>query len=193
MVFPGGTPIAGAVSRLADIGSRLADLPGTGVLTVLASLAVGVVLANFLVRLIGRPVARRVSRQSVAQTIVRGVRVGTIAASVLVGLGAGLADVGLPVVSGMAAGVDGALTVDMPPEEAAEWTQPFPGAGLAPILLAAPTTSSTLLVTLIFALLTEELTIYLTTNGFISSAITTALCPLLGCNPVVKRRSWGKL
>ncbi|MDB9249955.1 mechanosensitive ion channel family protein [Halorubrum ezzemoulense] len=88
MVFPGGTPIAGAVSRLADIGSRLADLPGTGVLTVLASLAVGVVLANFLVRLIGRPVARRVSRQSVAQTIVRGVRVGTIAASVLVGLGA---------------------------------------------------------------------------------------------------------
>jgi tryptophan synthase alpha chain len=40
-----------------------------------------------------------------------------------------------------AAGVDGVLTVDMPPEEAAEWTRPFPEAGLAPILLAAPTTS----------------------------------------------------
>ncbi|MEF8792975.1 tryptophan synthase subunit alpha [Thiohalorhabdus sp.] len=42
----------------------------------------------------------------------------------------------------VAAGVDGALTVDMPPEEAADWTRPFPEAGLAPILLAAPTTSA---------------------------------------------------
>jgi tryptophan synthase alpha chain len=41
----------------------------------------------------------------------------------------------------VAAGVDGALTVDMPPEEAGEWARPFPEAGLAPILLAAPTTS----------------------------------------------------
>ncbi|RLM68777.1 mechanosensitive ion channel family protein [Halorubrum sp. Atlit-26R] len=88
MVFPEETPIAGVVSRLAGLGSRLADLPGTSVLTVLASVAVGVVVANFLVRLIGRPVARRVSRQSVAQTIVRGVRVGTIGAALLVGLGA---------------------------------------------------------------------------------------------------------
>lgn len=40
------------------------------------------------------------------------------------------------------AGVDGALTVDMPPEEAAEWTRPFAEVGLAPILLAAPTTSA---------------------------------------------------
>ncbi|MFB6260873.1 MAG: tryptophan synthase subunit alpha, partial [Thiohalorhabdaceae bacterium] len=40
------------------------------------------------------------------------------------------------------AGVDGALTVDMPPEEATEWARPFPDAGLAPILLAAPTTSA---------------------------------------------------
>ena len=88
MVFPEATPIAGTLSRLAGLGSRLADLPGAGVLTVLASVAVGVVVANFLVRLIGRPVARRVSRQSVAQTIVRGVRVGTIVASLLVGLSA---------------------------------------------------------------------------------------------------------
>lgn len=42
----------------------------------------------------------------------------------------------------VAAGVDGVLTVDMPPEEAREWTRPFPEAGLAPILLVAPTTST---------------------------------------------------
>jgi tryptophan synthase alpha chain len=41
----------------------------------------------------------------------------------------------------VAAGVDGVLTVDMPPEEAEEWVRPFSEAGLAPILLAAPTTS----------------------------------------------------
>jgi tryptophan synthase alpha chain len=40
-----------------------------------------------------------------------------------------------------AAGVDGVLTVDMPPEEAAEWGRPLAEAGLDPILLAAPTTS----------------------------------------------------
>ncbi|ELZ46823.1 MscS Mechanosensitive ion channel [Halorubrum distributum JCM 9100] len=88
MVFPEGTPIAGVVSRLAGLGSRLADLPGAGVLTVIASVAVGVAVANFVVRLIGRPVARRVSRQSVAQTIVRGVRVGTIGVALFIGLSA---------------------------------------------------------------------------------------------------------
>ena len=88
MGFPAVAAVAGIASRLAGLGSRLAGLPGTNVLIVAASLAVGVVVANFLVRLIGRPVARRVSRQSVAQTIVRGVRVGTIAAALFVGLNA---------------------------------------------------------------------------------------------------------
>jgi small-conductance mechanosensitive channel len=88
MVFRDGTAVVGVISRAAEVAARLADLPGAGLLTVVASLAVGVVLANFLVRLIGRPVARRVSRQSVAQTIVRGVRAGTIGAALLVGLGA---------------------------------------------------------------------------------------------------------
>ena len=88
MSFPEGAAVAGVASRLAGLWSRIADLPGTNLLIVVASLAVGVVLANFLVRLIGRPVARRVSRQSVAQTIVRGVRAGTIGAALLVGLGA---------------------------------------------------------------------------------------------------------
>ncbi|MFA9460798.1 tryptophan synthase subunit alpha [Thiohalorhabdus methylotrophus] len=40
-----------------------------------------------------------------------------------------------------AAGVDGLLTVDMPPEEAGEWYGPLPEAGVAPIMLVAPTTS----------------------------------------------------
>ncbi|GAA0717550.1 small-conductance mechanosensitive channel [Halorubrum trapanicum] len=88
MVFPEGTPISGVVSRLAEIGSRLGNLPGASLLTVVASVAVGVVVANFLVRLIGRPVARRVARQSVAQTIVRGVRAGTIGVALFVGLDA---------------------------------------------------------------------------------------------------------
>jgi small-conductance mechanosensitive channel len=88
MVFPEGASIAGLVSRLTGLVSRIANLPGAEVLTVALSVAVGVVIANFLVRLIGRPVARRVSRQSVAQTIVRGVRVGTIGVALFVGLDA---------------------------------------------------------------------------------------------------------
>ncbi|TKX75147.1 mechanosensitive ion channel family protein [Halorubrum sp. GN11_10-6_MGM] len=88
MGFPAVAAVAGIASRLDGLGSRIAGLPGTNVLIVVASLAIGVVVANFVVRLIGRPVARRVSRQSVAQTIVRGVRAGTIAAALLVGLSA---------------------------------------------------------------------------------------------------------
>ena len=70
----------------ADWVSRLGGIPGSRLLLVLISVAIGVVASKFLVRLIGRPVARRVSRQSVAQTIVRGVRVGTITLSFLIGL-----------------------------------------------------------------------------------------------------------
>ncbi|GAB7008633.1 mechanosensitive ion channel family protein [Halorubrum trueperi] len=71
---------------VADWASRLAGIPGSGLLFVLFSIAAGALVSKFLVRLIGRPVARRVSRQSVAQTIVRGVRVGTITLSTLIGL-----------------------------------------------------------------------------------------------------------
>ncbi|ELZ42086.1 mechanosensitive ion channel family protein [Halorubrum tebenquichense] len=95
MVFQEVTPVPGIAPRLSGvgewlvgIGERLAALPGASLLTVVAAVAVGVVVANFLVRLIGRPVARRVSRQSVAQTIIRGVRVGTIGLALLVGLDA---------------------------------------------------------------------------------------------------------
>ena len=64
----------------------LAGIPGIRLLVVALSVAVGAVLARFVVRIIGRPVARRFSRQSVAQMIVRGVRVGTITFAFLFGL-----------------------------------------------------------------------------------------------------------
>lgn len=41
------------------------------------------------------------------------------------------------------AGVDGVLTVDLPPEEAAELAEPLKAAGIATIFLLAPTSSST--------------------------------------------------
>ncbi|MWV64696.1 mechanosensitive ion channel [Halorubrum sp. JWXQ-INN 858] len=64
----------------------LAEVPGVRVLFVVLCVVVGAVFARFLVRLLGRPVAQRFSRQSVAQTIIRGVRVGTIGSALLFGL-----------------------------------------------------------------------------------------------------------
>src|SRR6056297_568911 len=88
MAQPAGVaPILGQLlDPVSDLAARLGSLPGSGVLLVVLSVVLGTVLSKFLVRLIGRPVARRVSRQSVAQTIVRGVRVGTIAIALLIGL-----------------------------------------------------------------------------------------------------------
>jgi small-conductance mechanosensitive channel len=88
MVPPSGaTPVSGQLfDPAANAVSRLASLPGSGVLLVILSVALGALASKFLVRLIGRPVARRVSRQSVAQTIVRGVRVGTVVVAFLIGL-----------------------------------------------------------------------------------------------------------
>ena len=42
----------------------------------------------------------------------------------------------------VAAGVDGVLLVDLPPEEAADFQAPFNAAGLALVMLASPTTSN---------------------------------------------------
>ncbi len=81
--------IANWITRFADVLRGVFGSAGGRLLLVILSVAVGVLVSKFLVRLIGRPVARRVSRQSVAQTIVRGVRVGTITFSLLVGLWAG--------------------------------------------------------------------------------------------------------
>ncbi|MDZ5811488.1 mechanosensitive ion channel [Halorubrum sp. AD140] len=86
----GVEPISGQIlAPVTSALSRLSELPGSGLVLLLLSVAVGAVVSKFLVRLIGRPVARRVSRQSVAQTIVRGVRVGTIFFALLIGLRAG--------------------------------------------------------------------------------------------------------
>jgi len=85
----GSLPFADWAAGLPSLPrAALTSIPGAGLLIVLVSTAIGVLLSKFLVRLIGRPVARRVSRQSVAQTIVRGVRVGTILLATLLGLGA---------------------------------------------------------------------------------------------------------
>ncbi len=46
------------------------------------------------------------------------------------------------VASAGAAGVDGVLTVDLPPEEAAELAEPLMAAGIDPIFLLAPTSSA---------------------------------------------------
>jgi small-conductance mechanosensitive channel len=78
--------IAARLTRFAEAFAGTVGSAAGRLLLVVLSVVVGVLASKFLVRLIGRPVARRVSRQSVAQTIVRGVRVGTIAVSLLVGL-----------------------------------------------------------------------------------------------------------
>jgi len=90
MAQPGAlVSIANWITRFADVLRGVFGSAGGRLLLVILSVVIGVLASKFLVRLIGRPVARRVSRQSVAQTIVRGVRVGTIAVSLLVGLWAG--------------------------------------------------------------------------------------------------------
>jgi len=93
----------GAVAQTAtsnppsELGPLLEWLWGIAVVRLAAALlvvAAGVVLSKFLVRLLGRPVARRFKRQSVAQTILGLLRVSTIivatfVAGSMVGLGIG--------------------------------------------------------------------------------------------------------
>jgi len=74
MARPEALVSIGGGSRVSQTYSGDRGLRPRGVLLVGLSVAVGVLVSKFLVRLIGRPVARRVSRQSVAQTIVRGPR-----------------------------------------------------------------------------------------------------------------------
>ncbi|MFD1635051.1 mechanosensitive ion channel family protein [Haloplanus ruber] len=62
--------------------------------------AAGVVLSKFLVRLLGRPVARRFQRQSVAQTVLGLLRVSTVLTAVLIAasmVGLGIGDIVLSV------------------------------------------------------------------------------------------------
>ncbi|MFC6752402.1 mechanosensitive ion channel family protein [Halorubrum tibetense] len=79
------TPLE-ATTPIAEWSSWLAGVPGVRFFIVVLSVVAGAVLARFVVRVIGRPVAKQFSRQSVAQTVVRGVRVGTITLAFLFGL-----------------------------------------------------------------------------------------------------------
>lgn len=72
----------------------VAQVPGIEFLLALFIIVAGIYLSKLLVRLLGRPVARRFTRQSVAHTVLRAVRVFTVVgALVLAGWIAGL---GLP-------------------------------------------------------------------------------------------------
>ncbi|MEF8781381.1 MAG: mechanosensitive ion channel family protein [Haloferacaceae archaeon] len=57
--------------------------PGAEYLVALFALGVGIYLSKYLLRLLGRPIARRFARPSIAQTVLRGVRVSTVVLVVL--------------------------------------------------------------------------------------------------------------
>jgi small-conductance mechanosensitive channel len=62
------------------------QFPGWEVVLAVLVVVAGVYLSKFLVRLLGRPIARRFHRQSVAQTVLRLVRLTTVVAASLVAL-----------------------------------------------------------------------------------------------------------
>lgn len=62
--------------------------PGARAAIFLLFVGVGAIVSKYLVRLLGRPIARRFVRQSVAQTILRATRVGIILLFAFSGLGA---------------------------------------------------------------------------------------------------------
>ncbi|WP_248896857.1 mechanosensitive ion channel family protein [Haloplanus halobius] len=70
------------------------------IIVALGIVGLGIVLSKFLVRLLGRPVARRFERQSVAQTVLGLLRVSTVVIATLIGgsmVGLGLGDIVLSV------------------------------------------------------------------------------------------------
>ncbi|MFC7136802.1 mechanosensitive ion channel family protein [Halobaculum litoreum] len=68
----------GLVSTLANAYERALGFPGVSVAVILLFLVVGVVAATYVVRLLGRPVAKRFARESVAQVVLRGVRAAVV-------------------------------------------------------------------------------------------------------------------
>ncbi|GAB3310596.1 mechanosensitive ion channel family protein [Haloplanus rallus] len=96
---------AGTLATAPPIGSVewLRWLWGFGVVRAAVAalvVAAGVVLSKFLVRLLGRPVARRFQRQSVAQTVLGLLRVSTVMAATLIAasmVGLGIGDIVLSV------------------------------------------------------------------------------------------------
>jgi len=64
-----------AASPIADLLPQWAQVPGWRLVTVVAVVLIGAYLSKYVVRLLGRPVARRFHRQSVAQTVLRLIRI----------------------------------------------------------------------------------------------------------------------
>ena len=63
---------------LADVLPGWLQFPGWRLVVVVAILIVGAYVSKFVIRLLGRPIARRFKRQSVARTLLRGIRVVTV-------------------------------------------------------------------------------------------------------------------
>jgi len=74
---------AASVDALAQFLPGWLQFPGHRLLAAILVLAAGIWLSKLLVRLLGRPIARRFDRQSVAQTVLGGVRGLTIGAALI--------------------------------------------------------------------------------------------------------------
>jgi small-conductance mechanosensitive channel len=85
---------AGGLNGMVEFARWLWTVRFVRILTAVAVVGAGVVFSKFLVRFLGRPVARRFGRQSVTQTVLGAIRVSAIVVSAfvagsLVGLGIG--------------------------------------------------------------------------------------------------------
>lgn len=87
-------------SSVTDSLPEWAQISGLRVLLAVFVVVAGIWFSKLLVRLLGRPIARRFHRQSVAQTVLRGVRVSTVVVTILIAgwvAGLGLPDLVLSV------------------------------------------------------------------------------------------------
>ncbi|MFC7098624.1 mechanosensitive ion channel family protein [Halobaculum marinum] len=91
-----GDSVIGTLTRLYN---GLLEVPGVKVAIVLLFLALGAVVATYIVRLLGRPVARRFARESVAQVVLRGSRFAVVILFGFVGLNAAGIELGNIVLS----------------------------------------------------------------------------------------------
>jgi small-conductance mechanosensitive channel len=78
--------LATAADTLRSLLPEWATFPGVQYVAALLVLVTGVYLSRYVVRLLGRPIARRFQRESLAQTVLRLVRLTTVGLSLLVAL-----------------------------------------------------------------------------------------------------------
>ena len=81
-----GPPTAEPAGGIFDLLPTLPATPTLQILVVIFVALVGASLSKYVVRLLGRPIAKRFHRQSVAQTVLRGVRIGTVLVFTLFGM-----------------------------------------------------------------------------------------------------------